>query len=142
MTDKVLADRIFNHPYMEILNNGLKKIKRFKECLELRMSIKKNFKDEWERNEHEILLMKTDDDIKAKDLAIREREAYNIEFMNDFIPRLDACNADFDSVVAKARSESANEEVKKIVAITNWDAVKINLEARVKWYERIKPMVQ
>lgn len=131
-----------NHPYMEVLNNGLNKIKKFRECLVLRTSLKKNFKDDWERNEHEILLMKTDDEIKAKDLTIRERESYNIEFMNQFIPRLEECDKNFDTVMEKAKSESASAEVKKIISTVNWEAVSSNVEVRVALYERFSKMIE
>ena len=130
-----------NHPYMDVLNSGLNKIKKFRECLALRVTLRRSFKDEWERNEHEILLMKTDDEIKAKDLAIREREAYNIEFMNQFIPRLEACDKNFEEVMAKAKSESASDEIKKILPTINWEQVSANVEVRVALYERFMKMV-
>jgi hypothetical protein len=138
---KMEVEKKVNHPYMDSLERTIDGQKRMLEMLEFRMSYKRLFKDAYERNEHDILLMKTAGEIMALRRSIAEKEKYFIEFMNQFLVDLEECNKKFDEVMYKAKSEYASDEVKKMYQSINWKAVEENDEVKVELYKRFKNKV-
>lgn len=129
-----------NHPYMDVLQKQLQVQKKLLEHLQIRMTLKRSFKDDYERNEHEIMLIKTTGEISAIDRLVKEKEQYFIKFMQQFTIDLEECDRHFDLVLTKAK-ESTNEEVKKLLPIIDWNRVNSNAEDKVKIFKKLKALV-
>ena len=128
------------HPYKEHLQSLLNGQKRMLELLEKRMSIKSAFRDEYERNEHEILLIKTQGEINAIKKSIAIKEKYFIEWAQQFLIDLDECEKHWENVMDKAKT-SKDKTVQGLYSKIVWDAVNSDVEVKVDMYNRFKKMV-
>ena len=131
-----------NHPYLRELENTLTIHKQKMERLELRLTLKHHCKDEWERNEHELLLIDTKGKIQAQKRVVYEREQYYIKFFNQFLLDVEEMEKDYDEVLEKAKAATEkNSTLKSIMDLAKWDIINSDLEQKIAFYKRIKSMV-
>ena len=129
------------HDNMEkILHETLVEQKKLRVRLMMRKALKRNFKDEWERNEHEILLIDTNGRIAAINKSIYNKEQYFIMYMQQFIRDLEECDKHLENIVNKANA-SMEPMVKKMLAEVNWQAFEEKDIVKIVFYKKFKDKV-
>jgi hypothetical protein len=131
-----------NHPYLEVLQNTLAVHKKMLDCLEKRLvlvHIDYALKNEYEKNEIEIVKIKTQGEIDALKKVIKMREEYFINYMKNFAIEMEECEKEYESTLSKAK---LNSKVSPILDTVNWIAVKENIQIKVKLYQRLKDLLK
>lgn len=130
------------HPYLDGLQKNLSVHKKMLEQLILRTTLQPDLKNDFEKNEHEILLTETIGKIKAKKQMVAEMENYYISYAKEFVSDLDECTRNFDIIVEKAKRLSADHpNIRDIMGKINWEGLKVNAEAKIHVYKRLKKMI-
>lgn len=103
--------------------------------------IKKNYalKDEYEKNEIEIITCQTLSIIGHATRFIREKkDELNIE-LNQFYSDLNELNNEYDLIIELAKKEqSENITLKHILYSTNWKYIEDNIDEKIKLFKKIK----
>ena len=131
-----------NHPYLEVLQETLAVHKKMLDCLEKRLvlvHIDYALKNEYEKNEIEIVKIKTQGEIDALKKVIKMREEYFINYMKNFSIQMEECEKEYEDILSKAK---LNSKVSPILDTVNWLAVKENIEVKVKLYQRLKDLLK
>ncbi len=133
-----------NHPYMKTLQDTLTPTKQKLECLEQRVMFLGLVVDDelalpYDKNEAKIKIIETKSEIEALKRVIREKEAYFMKFMAQYIEDLDEVDSNFDSVVSQAKKQAETDVVlSDLLAKIHWEGLEQNNEAKIYFYKQIK----
>ncbi len=133
------------HPYMKKLQGTLNRHYKRHECLIKRISlIRNNFstKDEYEKNEIELTIQKTESEIDSLKKVIEMRETYFRKFMEQFVLDCEDMEKNYDSVLEKAKAKQDKiKDMKEVLGAVQWEVLDENIEAKIKIFQRLKKMV-
>jgi len=133
-----------NHPYAKVLQDTLATHKKMLDCLEKRLTlihIDYATKNEYEKNEIEIVKIKTHGEIDSLKKVIKQREEYFVNYMKQFSIDVDECEKEYEKVINKAKS-SKDINVIEFLKTVNWQGVEEHIEVKIKLYQRIKALVK
>lgn len=133
-----------NHPYAKVLQDTLAIHKKMLDCLEKRLTlihIDYATKNEYEKNEIEIVKIKTHGEIDSLKKVIKQREEYFVNYMKQFAVDLDECEKEYEKVLNKAKS-SKDINVIEFLKTVNWQGAEEHIEVKIKLYQRIKALVK
>ena len=128
------------HPYMDTLQETLAIHKKLLSHLELRLKLTPDFRCEYDKNEHEILKIKTIAEINAVRRDIAVKEEYFAKYMKQFEIDMEECNKYFDTVMNKAKKSSIKDVLEKYNQI-NWQNVNSNMQIKLEVYKKMKGLV-
>lgn len=132
-----------NHPYMKTLQDKLTPAKQKLECLEKRIVFIQEGDmitgTPYQKNEAMILLIETREKIEAIKRIIKEKEAYFLKFMAQYIEDMDEIDSNFDNVVARARKQAETDEaLAEFLGKIFWENLNKNTESKIYFYKQIK----
>lgn len=133
-----------NHPYIKVLQETLATHKKMLDCLEKRLTlihIDYATKNEYEKNEIEIVKIKTHGEIDALKKVIKKREEYFINYMKQFSIDFEECEKNYEKVLNKAKSMKDRNMIELLTSV-NWKNVDENIEVKIKLYQRLKDLVK
>jgi hypothetical protein len=107
-------ENVSKHPYLEHLETSLIFHKRKLECLQKRLILidtDKSSKSEFQKNEDELLKIKTVIEIDSMQKVIGEREGYYINYCKTFLSELEDMENNAEKVVRKAEAMIDSQEV-------------------------------
>lgn len=137
---------MINHPYIKTLQDTLAIHKKMLDCLEKRLVLIHTdyaTKNEYEKNEIEIIKIKTHGEIDALKKIIKQREDYFEKYMKQFVIDIEDCENNYETVLLKAKKISnTNNEVKNFLSLVNWKNVDENIEMKIKFYQRLKDLIK
>lgn len=108
------VENISKHPYLQYLETSLIFHKKKLECLQKRLVLvdtDKASKSEYQKNEDELLKIKTVIEIDSMQKVIGEREGYYIMYCKRFLAELEDMQENSPEVVRKAECIIDNDEV-------------------------------
>lgn len=130
------------HPYLTVLESQLKTAKLKKQLLENRINFleNKNLSESChEYNEDQITILDTKSQISALTRVIREKDAYFIKFLKQFIEDCDEMESNFDRIKKEAYKKAETDPaIKDFLARIFWDNLENNIESKVEFYKLIK----
>ena len=133
------------HPYLKTLKNTLVTQKTLKECLEKRLFlIHQDYsnKTEYDKNDIEIIKIKTQGEIDVLRKVIFEKENYFLKFMEGFVKDLEEIDSNYQNVLDKCKEKALKDSnIDKILKSVNWEMVNDNLEVKVHLYKRLKGLI-
>jgi hypothetical protein len=133
-----------NHPYAKVLQDTLATHKKMLDCLEKRLTlihIDYATKNEHEKNEIEIIKIKTHGEIDSIKKVIKQREEYFVNYMKQFAIDVEECEKEYETILNKAKS-SKDTAIIELLASVNWKGVDENIEVKIKLYQRLKALVK
>jgi len=135
-----------NHPYAEKLQETLKTQKKMLECLEKRLVLMTESyatKTEFEKNEIEILRIKTEAEIDILKRVISEKENYFVRYMQQFVADLEDMEKNYERLLKICRAQqNANDGAKQLLNSVKWDVLEKNIEVKVHFYKRMKDFLK
>lgn len=130
------------HPYLTVLESQLKTAKLKKQLLENRINFleNKNLSESChEYNEDQITILDTKSQISALTRVIKEKDAYFIKFLKQFIEDCDEMESNFDRIKKEAYKKAETDPaIKDFLARIFWDNLENNIESKVEFYKLIK----
>jgi uncharacterized protein YrzB (UPF0473 family) len=133
-----------NHPYAKVLQDTLATHKKMLDCLEKRLTlihIDYATKNEHEKNEIEIIKIKTHGEIDSIKKVIKQREEYFVNYMKQFAIDVEECEKEYETVLDKAKSMKDRNMIELLTSV-NWKGVDENIEVKIKLYQRLKALVK
>lgn len=145
MTEVKPIDPI-NHPYMVVLQETLNTTKQMLECLEKRkvlITIDMVKKNEYERNEIQITLIRTQGEIDTLKKIISEKENYFIKFIQEFAKDAEEVDKNYDNVLKEAKAQSYQVKgIADTLKSVKWDIMENNIEVKIHFYKRLKALLK
>lgn len=135
-------ENLQEHPYYRrVLEPQLIFHKRKLECLHKRQVLISNgsaSKSEYQKNEDELLQIKTVVEIQTLGKYVAEREGYYIQFLKKFLADLEEMNIGYDALVAKAQ-KSNDPQIQTLLSQLEFNVVgqQTNIEGKVSTYQRM-----
>jgi hypothetical protein len=114
------------------------------DCLEKRLTlihIDYATKNEHEKNEIEIIKIKTHGEIDSIKKVIKQREEYFVNYMKQFSIDFDECEKEYENVLKKAKA-SKDINVSEFLRVVNWQGIEEHIEAKIKLYQRLKSLLK
>jgi hypothetical protein len=133
-----------NHPYAKVLQDTLATHKKMLDCLEKRLTlihIDYATKNEHEKNEIEIIKIKTHGEIDSIKKVIKQREEYFVNYMKQFAIDVEECENEYETILNKAKSLKDMQMI-ELLSSVNWKGVDENIEVKIKLYQRLKALVK
>ena len=133
-----------NHPYAKVLQDTLATHKKMLDCLEKRLTlihIDYATKNEHEKNEIEIIKIKTHGEIDSIKKVIKQREEYFVNYMKQFTVDVEECEKEYETILNKAKL-SKDINISEFLRTVNWKGVDENIEVKIKLYQRLKSIVK
>ena len=133
-----------NHPYAKVLQDTLATHKKMLDCLEKRLTlihIDYATKNEHEKNEIEIIKIKTQGEIDSIKKVIKQREEYFVNYMKQFSVDVEECEKEYETILNKAKL-SKDINISEFLRTVNWKGVDENIEVKIKLYQRLKSIVK
>jgi hypothetical protein len=135
-----------NHPYAKVLQDTLATHKKMLDCLEKRLTlihIDYATKNEHEKNEIEIIKIKTQGEIDSIKKVIKQREEYFLNYMKQFSIDVEECENEYENILQKAKIKATkNTDMTDLLESVNWKGVDENIEVKIKLYQRLKALVK
>ena len=135
-----------NHPYAKVLQDTLATHKKMLDCLEKRLTlipIDYATKNEHEKNEIEIIKIKTQGEIDSIKKVIKQREEYFLNYMKQFSVDVEECENEYENILQKAKIKATkNTDMTDLLESVNWKGVDENIEVKIKLYQRLKALVK
>jgi hypothetical protein len=135
-----------NHPYAKVLQDTLATHKKMLDCLEKRLTlihIDYATKNEHEKNEIEIIKIKTQGEIDSIKKVIKQREEYFLNYMKQFAIDVEECENEYETVLQKSKIKATtNTDMTELLGSVNWKGVDENIEVKIKLYQRLKALVK
>lgn len=134
-----------NHPYMKVLEEHLTTHKLKIECLEKRLVlIDEEYKDknDFQKNEAELIKLSTIFEINASKKALYEKEQYYIKFMASYIEDIEEVESNYDNLLSTAKTMKEDcKEIRDCLDRVNLEAVEKNSEVKIQFYKKLKKIV-
>jgi hypothetical protein len=133
-----------NHPYAKVLQDTLATHKKMLDCLEKRLTlihIDYAIKNEHEKNEIEIIKIKTHGEIDSIKKVIKQREEYFVNYMKQFAIDIEECENEYETILNKSKA-SKDKNMIELLTSVNWKGVDENIEVKIKLYQRLKALVK
>jgi len=114
------------------------------DCLEKRLTlihIDYATKNEHEKNEIEIIKIKTHGEIDSIKKVIKQREEYFVNYMKQFAIDVEECENEYETILNKAKSLKDMQMI-ELLSSVNWKGVDENIEVKIKLYQRLKALVK
>jgi hypothetical protein len=135
-----------NHPYAKVLQDTLATHKKMLDCLEKRLTlihIDYAIKNEYEKNEIEIVKIKTQGEIDSIKKIIKQREEYFVNYMKQFAIDIEECEKEYETILKKSKIKATtNTDMTDLLESVNWKGVDENIEVKIKLYQRLKALVK
>jgi len=135
-----------NHPYAKVLQDTLATHKKMLDCLEKRLTlihIDYATKNEHEKNEIEIIKIKTQGEIDSIKKVIKQREEYFLNYMKQFAIDVEECENEYETILKKSKIKATtNTDMTELLQSVNWKGVDENIEVKIKLYQRLKALVK
>lgn len=128
---------------MKTLQDTLTLAKQKLECLEKRIVFleQNDFitQTPYQKNEDQIAIIETRGQISSLKRVIKEKEAYFLKFMAQYIEDMDEIDSNFDSVVAQAREQAKIDTVlAEFLSKILFENLENNTESKIYFYKQIK----
>ena len=141
MSMSVMSFDLEKFPHLISVKNAIESQKRYIECMNKRkVLIKENNaeKSEYQKNEDEIVLLRTDWELAKAHKNLREKEDYFRDFSQQVSGYVDEVNEKYEQVFSKAKSfKSERNKVIYEQLQAEFDAVK-DVDMDEDWQMRIK----
>lgn len=133
------------YTYLETLRSTLTTHKRMLELLENRIVLMRteySSKSDYEKNEVDILEIKTIGEIDILRRVISEKENYFVNFMKQFSVDFEDMQKNFSEVLLQANKRAEKDTgMALLLASVKWDSIEKEPEAKVQVYKRIKGLL-
>lgn len=135
-----------NHPYMKVLQGTLTTTRLMLECLEKRkvlITADMSKKSEYEKNEIQITLIKTQGEIDVLKGIIREKENYFAKYIQEFAKDVDEMDKNYDRLLKEGKAvEKTNKGVQQLFGSVKWDVMEKNIEVKLVFYKRLRDLLK
>ena len=129
-------------PHLLNLKNTIEDMKRYIDLLNKRKVLlkeKNTEKTEYEKNEDEIVVIRTNWELAKAHKNLREKENYFTEFCEKLDEHIQEANDHYDEVVAKARAWKGNKTIAEQLRV-EFDTVQKE-DLNTDWQMRIKHFI-
>lgn len=140
-------EKKISHPYLDVLQKTLDKHYALLKCLELRNKLladSREEKDEYNKNESDILTFKTEREIMTIKSVIKEKEKYFSEFIQQFIKDKEEMDKRYDDMLKNAKmlsDPSKRPDIYNLLNSVKWDVVETDIEVKLNLYKRLKNLM-
>lgn len=130
---------------MEKLQGTLNTSKELLGCLEKRLVLigqDAANQNDFQRNENQILRIKTLGEIDSLKKIIEAKEQYFIKYMHQFVRDLELMENQYESLLHKAQQQAnKNDELRNLLYSVKWDIVEENIEVKLILFKRLKKIL-
>lgn len=131
------------HPYLNMLLSSLNEQKRVVELLSNRIKLLPEATSEYQKNENELTIINTKQEISSRVENIKRKEDYYNSYFEQFKKDMVECNAQFNLIISKAEREKKNNaKLEKFLNSVNFAMIEDNIEMKVDFYKRVKGMLK
>lgn len=137
-----MSFKLEKFPHLLNLKNTIEDMKRYIDLLNKRKVLlkeKNTEKSEYEKNEDEIVIIRTNWELAKSHKNLREKENYFTEFCEKLEEHIKETNENFDDVVSKARNWRGNKTIAEQLRVEFETVEKEDLNK--DWQMRIKHFI-